>query len=203
MHSEDFDSHSYEEAASGPEALAILRDMREKIPDVLITEFIPMRWSLASFMKSIKKKYDTKLPVVVLTSLPESDYGMRALKMGVRGFVNDAEDPSQLVAAIHQVHEGQFAFSKQFLESVTQAVRPGQHVPQSELDCLSDREFEVFHLIGGGLTMGEIAERLSTCIKTVESDRYSLRRKLGFESSASLIHRAIMQVARNGRLVRA
>ena len=140
------------------------------------------------------------VPILVYSMHDEALYAERALRAGARGYLMKQEPVRDVVAAIRIILEGGVYVSETISKSLLR-----QHVGQkprieatNPAACLTDREFEVFRLVGQGLQPREIAEALARSVKTVESHRLNIRRKLGLDSAAALTRYAIEWVHRGG-----
>ena len=122
----------------------------------------------------------------------ESLYAERALRAGARGYIMKQEGGGKLVQAIRQVLAGQIFVSEKISARALEAFsgrRSGRSA--SSVEGLSDREFEVFQLIGEGKATREIAHLLHLSIKTVEVHRANIKLKLGIKKGSELVHYAI------------
>ena len=132
---------------------------------------------------------------LVLSMHDESVYAERAFKAGARGYVTKQELDGTVLVAIRRLLDGKLHMSPkmegQFAEKYL-GVRTRE--PGSPLAALTDRELEVFRLIGQGRATREIAERLHLSVKTIESHREHIKRKLAIESAPELARRAIRWV---------
>ena len=130
--------------------------------------------------------------VVVFTMHDETVYAERALRAGARGYVMKHEPPERLLAALRAVLRGGFGVSETmeagFLRSFFNPVTP--HGSPS-VRRLTNRELEVFHLLGQGLETQEIAARLGRSVKTIETHRARIKEKLNLRNATELVHRAI------------
>jgi DNA-binding NarL/FixJ family response regulator len=122
----------------------------------------------------------------------ETIYAERALRAGACGYIMKEEGGEFLIAAIERVLEGGIYLSKtmsaRLLRDLTQ---PQSRNSDSPLQKLTDREFEVFQLIGQGKTSHEIAEQLHISPKTVDVHRFAIKDKLQLKSGAALVHYAV------------
>lgn len=129
----------------------------------------------------------------------ESLYAGRALQAGALGFVNKQEATETLIAAIHHVLSGKVYLSaeasRQFLANAAGAE---PQTPWSPVRRLSNRELEVFELIGRGLTTPEIAARLHLSVKTIETHRENIKDKLDLKNAVELNRHAVQWVLENG-----
>jgi DNA-binding NarL/FixJ family response regulator len=136
-----------------------------------------------------------EIAVLIFSMHDDSLYGERALRSGARGYVMKHEKPERIIEAIRKVLGGEVVVSARLTGQLltSAASRKGSGLPS--IECLSDRELEVFHLIGNGLETKEIALRLHRGVKTIETHRLRLKEKLSIHSNAELIAKAISWVA--------
>lgn len=139
------------------------------------------------------------LPILVVSVHDELLFAERALRAGARGFLNKQEPADELIRAIREILSGGTWLSASIRERWER--RGGDPAvptfPPSELD-LSDRELQVFALIGRGAPTGEIARRLELSVKTVESYREKIKLKLGLDNGNELMRRAVEWSLRQG-----
>ena len=176
------------EAAS---ARAALEAVQTHKPDVVLVDLTMPGGEGLEFIKDMKALHP-EIAVLVVSMHEEDVYAQRALRAGSRGYIMKSAGGEQLVKAIRQVLEGKIYLSDNMSGKILE-VFSGQRQPgeTSTLDKLSDREFEVFRLLGQGLTTREISQRLHLGTKTVDTHRLHLRQKLGFKTGAALIKYAI------------
>ncbi len=134
--------------------------------------------------------------VLVVSMHEENLYGERALKAGARGYVMKHESPAVLVGAVRDVLEGRIAVSEELRERMLEGMVGGRS-DTDPVGRLSDRELEVFTLIGTGCGAAEIAERLSISVKTVNAYRDHIKDKLDLPSAADLRKMAVDWKSRN------
>ena len=130
------------------------------------------------------------LPVLMLSMYHERFYAERALRAGAQGYVMKQQAAGEIVTAVRRVLGGELYLSPELARTlVRRAVdrREGAAAPTEEL---SNREIEVLRLIGQGLSTREIADHLALSVKTIESYRANLKRKLGLESGTELMRYA-------------
>lgn len=160
-------------------------------PDLAI---IDLSLAKGTSLDSVLKLRETfpKLPLLVLSMHDESLYCERALRAGARGYIMKQEAISGLVAAIHQVLSGNIYVSGRMSQRLLDRLNQGKRSESrsGRLSSLTDRELEVFELIGRGLSTSAIAERLSVSVKTIETYRGNIKIKLNIEGSHDLIRHA-------------
>ena len=139
-----------------------------------------------------------ELPVLVMSMHDELLYAERALRAGARGYVMKKEGGEAALQAIRQVLSGRVYVSDKMSALILHnfaAVRSTRS--KSPIELLTDREFEVFELIGEGCTTREVARRLHISPKTVDVHRQNLKEKLSLPSATSLIQHAVRWVETN------
>jgi len=170
------------------QALKAIGDLK---PDVVVVDISLKNSDGIELTKSIKAKYTT-LPVIILSVHDESVYAERALRAGARAYLMKEVVSENIVKAIRTVLKGEIyvsdAISKKFLHKVA-----GDKTDKTKtsIENLSDREFEIFRLIGDGLKASQIAKKLHLSVKTVETYRGRLKEKLNLDSASELLQYAI------------
>ena len=150
-------------------------------------------------LKEIKVNHP-KVLTMVLSMHDESLYAERAIKAGARGYVTKQQLDDTVLVAIRRVLEGEIYLSDKMGTQLAAKFFGAQRLKdESPLAVLSDRELEVFRLIGHGESTRQIAERFQRSIKTIESHRENLKQKLVLDSGTALIRSAIHWVD-NGEL---
>lgn len=178
------------EGGSIPEALDLLRDQK---PNLAIVDLSLQEKNGLELVKIIKNEYPS-VAVLVVSMHEESLYGERALSAGARGYVMKHEAPATLLNAVRLVLEGKIAVSPALGERMLAGIVGGRH-EGDPVDRLSDRELEVFRLIGRGYGAAEIGDLLNLSVKTVNAYRDHIKEKLNLESAANLRRYAVEWVA--------
>ncbi|MFH1112916.1 MAG: response regulator transcription factor [Pseudomonadota bacterium] len=136
---------------------------------------------------------DRHIPVVVLSMHDEEVYAERCLQAGAKGYIMKQEASLSVVKAIRSVLAGNCYVSERVMTQVINRLqRDDEPVRGSPLDILTDRELEVFQLLGKGLTSGDIAKRLNLSVKTVGTYRERIKDKLGFKRCGELVRIAVL-----------
>jgi len=170
------------EAGTASEAL---QGIERTKPDVVLTDItLPGRDGL-NLIKDIKAM-NRRVVVLVLSMHDESLYAERALRAGAQGYVMKSAGMDQLMDAIRQVKAGEIVLGRKVVALMAAKAVGRPAGAASPVDCLSDRELEVFRLLGEGAVRGEIAHRLNLSVKTVEAHRANIRLNLGVRSSVAL-----------------
>ncbi len=130
----------------------------------------------------------------------ETLYAERVLRAGAKGDIAKEESPEAVADAIRAVMAGGLYVSKRVAGTILERLgQADEAVQPSGVDLLSDREIEVFQLVGRGLNSREIAERLNLGPSTVDSYRARIKEKLGIKNAAELYQRAAQWVAEGGQ----
>jgi DNA-binding NarL/FixJ family response regulator len=132
------------------------------------------------------------LPILVVSMHDEMIYAERVLRAGARGYIMKQEGGQKFLQAIRQVLAGQVYVSEKMSARILEALSGSQGLnTNSPVRRLSDREFEVFQLIGQGIGTKEIAIRLRLSVKTVEVHRANIKQKLNLLTSTELLRYAV------------
>ncbi|GAB6143149.1 response regulator transcription factor [Desulfocicer niacini] len=165
--------------------------INQKQPDLVILDISLKESNGIDLLESIAREYPD-LPVLMLSMYDESLYAERALIAGARGYIMKQKAIEQVVSAIRQVLSGDIYASPQIKNKVfnrlVSARKPGN---KFSLDILTNRELEVFRLIGDGLESKEIAQRLNLSIKTIGSHRENIKEKLKLKHYTELVKFAV------------
>lgn len=174
------------EAADGREAV---EKVRETLPDVAVIDIsMPVLDGLE--VVSQLHHYYPKMPILILTMHEEEQYVFRGISAGAKGYITKRSAPEQMVNAIRKVHAGGRYLSDAAAESLAQHLASGTQ-ERSPLDTLSNREIQVLRHLALGKTTREIAEAYHLSIKTVDTYRYRLLKKLNLRNNADLSRFAI------------
>ncbi|MGN6369207.1 MAG: response regulator transcription factor [Phycisphaerae bacterium] len=175
----------------GEDAYQALKLIRQLKPDVTLLDISLKDTGGIELLKEMRAQ-DPELKVLILSMHDESLYAERALRAGARGYVMKQEAPQILLGAIRKVLKGEVYVSDKMSAVLLQRM-VGNRKPEGALpmDRLTDREMEIFRMIGAGMTVKEIAEKLFLSAKTIEAHREHIKEKLGLKTSAELLRFAI------------
>ena len=171
-----------------------LKAISESRPDIAIVDITLKSSDGIDLMKSIRSQYP-KLPVLILSMHDEILYAERALRAGAQGYIMKQEASKKLMVAIHEILSGRIYCSDKISRRVMRKFARGKtDIKDSPIDSLSDRELQVFRLIGCGYRTSEIAKKLYLSVKTIETYRTHIKEKLNLANSAELLRYAILWV---------
>lgn len=173
------------EAKDGREALDSVKKQNWDI--VLLDISLPDKGGL-EVLEELKRNFP-KLPVLVLSAHPESQYAMRAFADGASGYLTKESAPGELVQAIHKVLSGGRYVSAGLAEVIAGNLNPDK--TKSPHERLSDREYEVLKLIASGKTVSMIGHHLCLSVKTISTYRARILEKTGFKTNSELTRYAL------------
>jgi DNA-binding NarL/FixJ family response regulator len=175
----------------GEEAYESLRAIREAKPHLVLVDVSLKNSDGIELVKELKAQ-TPELPVLVVSMHDESLYAERALRAGAGGYVMKQEPPETLLSAIRTVlGGGVYVSGKMGATLLQRMVGAKKGTGALPMDRLTDRELEVFRMIGAGHSVKEIADKLFLSAKTVEAHREHIKQKLNIRSSAELLRFAI------------
>lgn len=176
------------EAGNPTDALHAVKSLR---PEIVLTALMFPNASGLDLSRGMQALHP-EIPVLVLSSRDETIFAERVLRAGARGYVMKREDMSEILDAIRQVLRGEIYVSRRITTRILAGhakARPA--AGRSELEVLSDREFEVFLFVTAGLTPYEIGERLHISPKTVDTHRWHIKEKLHLPTLPDLTRYAL------------
>ena len=177
------------EAGNMSEALRLLDAQK---PDLAIIDLSLAGGSGLDLIEKIRRR-DSSILMLVASMHDETLYAERVLAAGARGYVNKQEAQDNIIRAIRQVLGGKIYLSDRMTERLVSG-EAGNDSEKRDIDGLSNRELQVFELIGQGVSTANIAARLNLSVKTIETHQAHIKKKLGLESAHQLTQRAICWV---------
>lgn len=160
-------------------------------PDLVIVDISLAESNGLDLIKNLKR-IKPRLPVLVLSTHDESLYAERALRAGARGYVMKQAPTTELMEAIRTVLTGELWLSQPMRNRVVHKHLHGAAPARSgDTEVLSDRELQVFDLIGNGLTTSRIATKLGVSVSTVETYRAHIKQKLRLTTGMDLVRSAV------------
>ena len=190
--------HDFIVCGEAENASAALEMIPELDPDLVIVDISLEGMSGLELIKTLKIRC-IGLPILVVSMHDENLYAERSLRAGARGYIMKEEATEKVIQAIRKVCSGEIYLSEHQSNKLLQRYVEGRPATiHSDMDQLSDRELEVFHLIGQGYKTKEIADALFLSVKTIETYREHIKEKLGLRDSTALLQRATLWVKGNG-----
>lgn len=171
------------EAEDGRTALKLIKELE---PDLVTLDLSMKDTSGTSLMKDIQSRHPA-LRVLVVSMHDESLYAERALRAGAKGYLNKQEADERVIDAIRRILEGGIYVSEEISGRVMSRMALGVEVVSEPVDLLSDRELEVFEMIGRGQGTRQIAEVLHLSVKTIENYRANVMQKLNLKGANALV----------------
>jgi DNA-binding NarL/FixJ family response regulator len=171
-----------------PHAIKAIKKLK---PDVVTVDISLENASGLDLMKDIKTRFPG-LPVLALSMHQESIYAERAIRAGAKGYITKQEATKKVITAIHKVLDGRLYLSETMKEKLVYSLigKDESDAGTSPIDRLTDRELEVFRLIGQGKATRQIAEQLCLSAKTIETYRSRIKEKLNLSSGSELLRSA-------------
>lgn len=163
-------------------------------PDVALIDISLNGASGIELLKNIRARFP-KLKMLVLSMHDESVYAHRALRAGASGYIMKQEGTEKVLIALRKVLQDEVYLSDRLGNRMLHTLVSGRApLTSSPVEELSDRELEVFNLIGQGHGTRPIAEKLGLSVKTIESHRAHIKEKLNLQNATELVHHAIQWV---------
>src|SRR5271163_4113255 len=173
------------------EAHTAMREIAAKNPDILIADISLNGPDGLDLLKNLRTLYPN-LPVLILSMHDESIYAERALRARANGYIMKQEATEKVLVAVRRILSGDIYLSDRMANKLLHQYISGSAVDlRSRLSTLSDRELEVFRLIGEGRSTRQIAEKLHLSVKTVETYQAHIKDKLSLHSGRELVQHAI------------
>jgi DNA-binding NarL/FixJ family response regulator len=164
-------------------------------PDIAIVDVALPTMNGVELIKHVKAQFP-ELPILVLSMYDENLYAERVLRAGARGYVMKQLGTTQVRDAIRNVLNGEIHVSEKISAKMLNMFAGGKSEGGSPVERLSDREFEVFELIGQGFGTRQIAGKLQLSIKTIESYREHIKEKMNYKNGTELVQQAVQWVER-------
>jgi DNA-binding NarL/FixJ family response regulator len=173
------------------EAQAAMQAIAQRRPDILIVDISLSGPDGLDLLKNVRASYPD-LPVLILSMHDEAIYAERALRARANGYIMKQEATEKVLVAVRRILNGEVYLSERMANKMLQQYMGGARAAiDSRISALSDRELEVFRLIGEGRGTRAIAEEMHLSIKTVETYQAHIKEKLSLRSGRELIQHAI------------
>lgn len=175
------------EADGASEALALIPTTK---PDLVVLDLILRSGDGMDLLRSLKERYP-HLPSLVISMQDEEIYAERALRAGAKGYLMKHSAADEFLDAIRAVLAGEIYISRKMNIRMLHRMASGDTAPGDNLlHALSDRELQIYQMIGAGMSNRDIAPRLGISSKTVETHRENIKHKLGLKDGVALVQSA-------------
>ncbi len=169
-----------------------------EVPDITIVDISLNQSSGIDLIKEMRQQYPD-IRILVLSMHDEIIYAERILRTGAMGYIMKQEAPEMILQAIRSVKENRVYVSENISSNILRKIIDGNRDKGATgIDQLTDRELEIYQLIGEGLTTRGIAAKLQVSVKTVENHRAHIKEKLGLKNAIELIQNATIWVQSSG-----
>jgi DNA-binding NarL/FixJ family response regulator len=182
------------EADDPPEAL---RQIASAAPDLAVVDLSLKSGHGIDLVKEIRAR-GAGTRILVSSMHDESLFAERCLRAGAMGYINKQEPPEKVIAAIRQVLRGELYLSTRMTTRILKHVGGVETFNDDPVNSLSDRELEVFEMIGHGQSTKQISRRLELSQKTIETYRENIKKKLNLANSSELSSRATQWIIEKG-----
>lgn len=176
--------------AEADSALAARAAIKERNPDVIVTDISLKHGDGIELVRHVRAHHP-HLPMLVLSDHDETIYAERMLSVGASGYIMKQANSEQILTALRRILDGGTYVSSAVGSSMIERFAASGSTSGNPIDRLSNRELQILHMVGKGMSTRETALSLSLSIKTVESHRQRLKRKLNLGSGTQLIQYAI------------
>jgi len=174
------------------------KSLKKQLPDLAIVDLSLGGSDGAYMVQKIKKLYP-RIPILIYTMSEEKLFAERTALAGANGYIMKTSPPSELKEAIRKVWAGEQYFAPDILERIEKRNCGRAAGAHSIIDTLSNREIDIFKLLGEGLNSAQIAEKLKISRNTVDTHRINIKNKLELPNGKALDHVAF-EAIRNGRI---
>lgn len=175
-----------EVCGEGEDCIVSSQNILRVKPNLVIVDISLKGANGIELIKNIKAS-EPQIEFVVLSSHDEATYALRVLRAGAKAYVMKQDTSDRVIDAVKRVRKGQLCVSEAVASQMLGRYAQGVDVADSGVSSLSDRELEVLHLIGSGVSTRETAFRLGISIKTVETHRSHLKSKLNLSTTTQLM----------------
>ncbi len=186
-----------EVCAQSPSAEEALLSIEQAQPDLVVIDIMLQGMSGLELIKRVRARFPD-VRILVSSMHDESIFAERCLRAGANGYVNKEQATEHVIDAINQLLEGKVFLSPAMTSRLLHGVVGSETPRRSPLETLTDRELEVFALIGRGHPTRDIAEKLHLSVKTIETHRDHMKAKLGLRTTNELLRHAVQWVLENG-----
>lgn len=175
-------------------AAELFKLMKDQIPDVILMDISLPNMSGIDITRTLKKDHP-QIKVLILSMYTSEDFVFNAFKAGISGYLPKNTTRDELLLAIETVYNGQEYFSKTIsniiLKSFVNTAKYGSHFSEDKLEVLTNRESEILKLVVEGYSNQQIADQLCISIRTMETHKTSILKKLNLNNTVDLVKFAI------------
>lgn len=182
------------EAESEEQTIDLVKQLK---PDLVLVDISLKSGHGLDLIKRIRTM-DPAVKMLVISGFQESLYAERACRAGAMGYLNKQESSEKMVEAIRTVLNGERFLSPEISRRLISQALGSSDRNRTSVEQLTDRELEVFRMIGEGLSTGLIANRLFLSTHTIDTHRENIKRKLALNSAAELSRAAVQWLLENG-----
>ena len=182
------------EAESEDQAVALVKQLK---PDLVLVDISLKSGHGLELIKRIRS-LDPTVKMLVISGFQESLYAERACRAGAMGYLNKHESSERMIEAIRTVLGGERFLSPEINRRLISQALGSSDEKKTPIEQLTDRELEIFRMIGEGLSTGLIANRLFLSTHTIDTHRENIKRKLTLNSAAELSRAAVQWLLENG-----
>ena len=182
------------EAESEEQAITLVKQLK---PDLVLVDISLKSGHGLELIKRVRTM-DPAIKMLVISGFQESLYAERACRAGAMGYLNKQESSEKMIEAIRTVLSGERFLSPEISRRLITQALGSSDGKKSPIEQLTDRELEIFRLIGEGLSTGLIANRLFLSTHTIDTHRENINRKLALNSAAELSRTAVQWLLENG-----
>jgi DNA-binding NarL/FixJ family response regulator len=186
----------FEVCGEAADARSALAEYVRLQPDAVIVDLALKDGSGLELIKDLRARY-SGARTLVHSMYDERIYADRCLRAGAMGYVNKEADPDVVISALRAVMNGRVFLSDEMTSRILNRTCKANQPFADPVETLTDRQLEVFRLIGEGYGSRQISERLHLSIHTVETHRENIKQKLDIDSTAELSRRAVLWASRN------
>lgn len=182
------------EAETEDQALVLVK---QTSPDLVLVDISLKSGHGIELIKRIRS-LDPAIKMLVISGFQESLYAERALRAGALGYLNKQESNEKMIEAIRTVLAGERFLSPEMSRRLISQALGASDATKTPIENLTDRELEIFRMIGEGLTTSAIAKRLFLSTHTIDTHRENIKRKLAVSTAAELSRAAVQWLLENG-----
>jgi len=182
------------EAETEDQAIALVKQIG---PDLVLVDISLKSGHGIELIKRIRS-LDPAIKILVISGFQESLYAERALRAGALGYLNKQESNEKMIDAIRTVHAGERFLSPEMSRRLVSQALGTSDATKTPIENLTDRELEIFRMIGEGSRTSAIANRLFLSTHTIDTHRENIKRKLAVSTAAELSRAAVQWLLENG-----